>query len=71
MPFDVLYTRFDYSSAWGLSIYFGSLGGTGRKILQKAEIFSGPLAEQLEGVLADVEADGVIVSNGAGLYRLV
>lgn len=60
----------NYFDAWGLSTYFGSLGASGRKVLQKAGTYSGSLEEQLKDALTDVEADGAIVGNGEGFYRL-
>ncbi|HAB37561.1 MAG TPA: hypothetical protein DCE52_06115 [Rhodobacteraceae bacterium] len=54
-----------YFDAWGLSTYFGSLGGKGRKLLKSAEIDSGSIEQNLKTVLEKLKEQDVLqVSDG-------
>jgi hypothetical protein len=56
--------------AWGLSTYFGALGGEGRKVLKSVGIISGPLEDNLRDLLARLEKENVLSAN-EGFYRFL
>ncbi|AJQ97854.1 DUF6896 domain-containing protein [Gynuella sunshinyii] len=56
--------------AWGLSTYFGALGGEGRKALKSVGIVSGALEDNLKDLLKKLE-EKKLVSVSDGFYKIL